>query len=177
MVDFTCSSSPSTLTWTFAVRRSDVISTPVTVANAMRGSRSSSLMIMPSSRCNNALTRSARLYAMARLPRLWLDGVRLDDVADLDVVRVERDAALETRGDLAHVVLHTAQRLDVSVVRDLSAAQQPRLGTTAHDAVQHAAARDGRLTGGEDLAHLGMADDGLDHHRLEHPGERLLDVV
>src|SRR5688572_2568598 len=177
MVDFTCSSSPSTLTWTFAVRRSDVISTPVTVANAMRGSRSSSLMIMPSSRCNSALTRSARLYAIARLPRLWLDGVRLDDVADLDVVRVERDAALETRGDLAHVVLHTAQRLDVAVMSGFAATKEPRLHTAAHDAIEYAAARDGGLAGSEDLPHLGVADDGLDHHRLEHPGERLLDVV
>src|SRR5688572_28527907 len=143
----------------------------------MRGSRSSSLMIMPSSRCNNALTRSARLYAMARLPGLWLDGVRLDDVADLDVVRVERDAALETSGNLAHVVLHTAQRLDVSVVHDLAAAQQQCLHTTAHHAVEYAAARDGGLAGGEDLPHLGVADDCLDHDRLEHPGERLLDVV
>src|SRR5687767_7427441 len=177
MVDFTCSASPRTLTWTFAVRRSEVISTPVTVAKAMRGSRSSSLMIMPSSRCRSALTRSARLYAMARLPRLWLDGVRLDDVADLDVVRVERDAALEPRGDLAHVVLHAAQRLDVPVVPDLATAQQPRLRTAAHDAVEHAAAGDRGLAGGEDLPHLGVADDGLDHHWLEHPGERLLDVV
>src|SRR5688572_14193943 len=125
----------------------------------MRGSRSSSLMIMPSSRCRSALTRSARLYATDRLPRLWLDRVRLD-----------------AGGDLAHIVLHTAQRLDVTVVHDLAATAKPRLRTTAHDAVQDAAARDRRLAGGEDLPHLGVADHGLDHHRLEHPGEGLLHV-
>src|SRR6266850_3466496 len=100
---------------------------------------------------------------MGRLPRLWLDGVRLDDVADLDVVRVERDTALETRGDLAHVVLYAAQRLDVPVVDDLAASQQTRLRAAAHDAVQHTAARDRRLAGGEDLPHVGVSDDGLDH--------------
>src|SRR5213594_4089770 len=93
-----------------------------------------------------------------RLPRLWLDGVRLDDVADLDVVRVERDAALETRGDLADVVLHAAQRLDVTVMHDLAPAQQARLHPPPHDTVEHAAARDGGLAGREDLPHLGVAD-------------------
>src|SRR5207253_576213 len=44
------SSSPRTLTWTLALRRSGVISTAVTVGKAMRGSRSSSLMSVPSSR-------------------------------------------------------------------------------------------------------------------------------
>src|SRR6185503_1755519 len=176
-VDRTCSSSPRTLTCTLALRRSAVTSTPVTVAKAIRGSRSSSLMIIASSRCSSAFTRSARLYATLRLPRLWLDGVRLDDVADLDVVRVERDAALETGGDLAHVVLHSAQRLDVPVVHAAAAAQEARLSTATHDTVEHATAGDRRLAGGEDLLDFGVADHCLDHHRLEHAGECLLHVV
>ena len=61
MVVFAASSSPSTLTYTRALRRSSVISTDVTVGNEIRGSRSSSLINMPSSRWSSAFTRSARL--------------------------------------------------------------------------------------------------------------------
>src|SRR6266542_4152549 len=119
------SSSPKMLTCTRAVRRSCVVSTAVTVAKEIRGSFSSSLMIWPSSRCSRALTRSVRLYGMS-LPRLRLDDVRLDDVADRHVVAAfEHDAALEARIHLAGVVLEPLQRADLPVPGDGAAAHDP----------------------------------------------------
>ena len=57
-----------------------------------------------------------------------LDLVRLDDVADLDVlVPVEADAALEALLDLGDVVLEAAQRADLALVDDAVVAQQPQL--------------------------------------------------
>src|SRR5687767_5895414 len=65
--------------------------------------------ILPPSPFILALKRS-----LDRLP-----DVRLEDVADLDVVVVgELDAALEAGLDLADVLLHTAERLDRQVFGD-----------------------------------------------------------
>ncbi len=120
-------------------------STPVTVAKAMRGSRSSSLMIIASSRCSSALTRSARLYPPCDyLGFGWTVYASMTSPTRMSFVS-SVNAALETRRDLAHVVLHSAQRLDVPVVRGLAAAQQrvctPRRMTPSRDA----AAGDRRL--------------------------------
>src|SRR5258707_846273 len=172
----TASSSPRTLTKTFAVLRSEVVSTLVTVGNEIRGSRSSSLMSVASSRCSSAFTRSTRRYATSA--RLGLDDERLDDIPDLDVVvPLEHDAALETGRDLADVVLDAPQRRDRALPDRLGAAEEPGLRAASDDPVHDHAAGDRRLVRGEDLADLGVPEDALDHFGLEHPGEGLLHVV
>src|ERR671937_1846788 len=109
---------------------------------------------------------------------LRLERVPLDDVADRDVVEpFEHDAALEAGADLANVVLHPAKRRDEAVEHALAPAQRAGTCASLHDAVDDHAAGDRRLTGAEQLPHLGVAEDGLDHLRLEHARERLLDVV
>src|SRR2546425_937919 len=90
---------------------------------------------------------------------------------------LEDDPALEARVHLAHVVLDPAQRGDLAVVHRRTGANQPRLGAAPYEAVDDHAPGDGGLARGEDLAHLGVAEGGLDHLGLEHPGERLLDVL
>src|SRR5438105_10342572 len=109
---------------------------------------------------------------------LRLDDEGFDDVADLDVVvAFEHDAALETGGDLADIVLHPTERGDRAFPDGLLAPDEAGLRAAPDEAVGHHAARDRRLVGGEDLAHLSVPEDALDHLRLEHAGESLLDVV
>src|SRR5207237_1147147 len=59
----------------------------------------------------------------------------------------------------------------------LAAAQHPCLCAPADDAVGDATPGDRGLPGGEELQDLCVAERRLDHLRLEHAGERLLDVL
>src|SRR5688500_944010 len=83
-----------------------------------------------------------------------LPDVRLEDVADLDVVVVgELDAALEAGLHLADVLLHAAERLDRQVLRDdRAAAGEADLAAALDVAVGDEAAGD--VAEAADLEHL-----------------------
>src|SRR5690606_33590534 len=89
-------SSPSTLTKTFAERKSGLVSTEVTVTKPMRGSLRSLLTAALTTSRSTSLMR--RMRAPAILLQRLLDLFRLEElehVALLDVtVAVEDDAAL-----------------------------------------------------------------------------------
>src|SRR5699024_10189543 len=105
--------------------------------------------------------------------------VGLDDVPDLDVGVRHRETTLEARADLGGVVLLTTQRGDGHLLRDhVAVADEPCLGVSTHDAVEH------HTTG--DVAHLGRAEHLTDLRlaellllvdRLEHALERALDLL
>src|SRR6185312_16544053 len=104
-------SSPRTLTKTFAVRRSGLVSTPVTVTNPRRGSESSEIVAATTSRTASS-TRRIRAPAIA----ISLEGLldlfgleELDHVALFDVrVTLEHDAALLTLVDFGDVVFEAS---------------------------------------------------------------------
>src|SRR5207253_1693788 len=103
-------------------------------------------------------------FALRRL-RHPLHREDFDDVADLDVVEaLERDAALETRLDLADVFLEAAERSDLALPGDDVVAEQAGLGVAAAPdrALEDRAAGDhADLRRLEDLPHLGRAEPRL----------------
>src|SRR5687768_14165618 len=117
-------SVPSTLTKTFAWRRSDVMSTPVTVTSpVIRGSFApppSARKVATTARIASE-TRSARRVlrrcGRRERARYLFRPVALDHVADFDILEIlDPDAALEARAHLAYVVLEVAQRANDAVV-------------------------------------------------------------
>src|SRR5688572_1317827 len=108
-----------------------------------------------------------------------LELVGLDEVVHLQrIVALEPDAALEALLDLADVVLEALERGDAPVPDHVVVADQAHL-RGALDRARHDVAAGDRagLRQGEDVAHLGRAGDRLLDLRLEHAGERLLQVV
>src|ERR1700722_20946975 len=76
-------------------------------------------------------------------PRLLPHLVRLDHVADLDVVVADADTALEAFPDLGRVILEPPQRVDVEILGDNYAVpDQARLAVARDRAGAHQAARD-----------------------------------
>src|SRR4051812_1453009 len=190
---------PITLTQTFAWRRSGAVSTSVIVTNPIRGSAISFARRTPISWRRSSSTRSVRWlivllrpgtagYRRCRSPaRAVLAGdpaagllrEALDDVALFEVVVPgEADAALEVRGDLAHVVPEAAERVDPVGRHDLPGTPHPGAARPDNPAVgDEAAGDDGALADPEDLPDLGAALDDLHHLRLEHALEGGVDVV
>src|SRR5690606_21278665 len=112
--------------------------------------------------------------------RLLLHLVRLDDVADLDVVVVtEADTALESFADLGDVILDPAQRRDVEVLGHHDPVpDQPGRGVAPHDTTGHHAPGDvADPRGAEHFADLGGPERALLVLRLEHALERGLDLL
>src|SRR5215204_4892543 len=69
--------------------------------------------------------------------------VRLEDVADLDVVEVRKvDAALEPLGHLARVVLEALERVDRRLVDDRAVTDDANLRSAADESAGDHAARD-----------------------------------
>src|SRR5205085_10264393 len=128
------SAGPMTLTRTFAWRRSGCVSTPVIVANPIRGSSTSFARIAPISWRKSSSIRSVRAVigqlrssaASTSAREDPADGLRreaLDDVAFLEVVVPrEPDAALVVALDLPDVVAEPAERLDPVGDHDLAVA-------------------------------------------------------
>src|SRR5439155_5876700 len=111
--------------------------------------------------------------------RQLLDGVGLDDVADLEVVHaVEPDAAIESAGYFLDVLLEAAQRADAAVPDAGAFAQQADLRGAGDIAAGHPAA--GHRAGLGELEHLPHLR-GPQHHladlRLEHALERLAHLL
>src|SRR5215475_4920304 len=106
--------------------------------------------------CNSAISSS-----LCRNPDA-LHYEDFDHVADLDVVEpFEADAALESRLDLARIVLEPAERSDLAFVDDDVVTQQPRLrlARAGDAAFRHHTAGDGAvLRNLEGLAYLRRAD-------------------
>src|SRR5436190_3331816 len=109
----------------------------------------------------------------------FLDEVRLDLIADLDVVEVlESDAALVALLDLTGVVLEPTQRRQLAGPDHRAVAQEPRLGVPHDLAVDdHAAGDVSDLRDLEDLADLDPADDLFLVRGTEETDHRLPDVV
>src|SRR6266478_3792077 len=113
--------------------------------------------------------------AWPRRPRLqstrYLDYfVDLELVALLHVVEVlQRQAALETSLDLAHIVLEALERVELAVEDDDVVTQQPDLGSAAHHPLEHVTAGDrADLRNLVNLAHLDHAELALLFLRCQH---------
>ena len=80
---------------------------------------------------------------MGESPRKLLNGVALDDVADLEVVEVQNtDSTLEALTDFLDVILETADRLDSALPDDDGVAEQTNLVVSADLAVLNERAAD-----------------------------------
>src|SRR6185312_3827860 len=164
---------------TFACFKSAATSTDVTVTMPTRGSLTSLRRISARSRWISSATLRLRgvvrcgMFVGAgggepRLPRPFPserargldDLVHLELVALLHIVEVlDRQAALEARLHLAHVVLEALQRIELAVVDHDVVAQHADLRAAAHEALLHVAARDhADLRDPVDLAHLDQAE-------------------
>src|SRR5688500_3018381 len=104
----------------------------------------------------------------------FLRAVRLDDVADLEIVEVlDADTALETLTHLRHVVLEAAERRDDAVVDLGAVTNDAHAGLAIDDAVSNEAPGDyADARNLEQLAHLGFAADDFPLLRPQQTLER-----
>src|SRR6266567_3088658 len=104
---------------------------------------------------------------------------RLDDVAFLDVIEaVEQDSALEAFGDFARIILEPLELGDRRLVDDRPVADDTCLRGAADDAARdHAAGNRSQPRDLEEGTYLRLAERLFLLDGLEHPDERLLDVL
>src|SRR4051794_3365104 len=173
------SSSPSTLTYTLAVRRSGLVSTEVTVTKPIRGSLNSVETAAPTTSRSTSLMRRMREPAMLLQGLLDLFGLEeLEHVVLLDVgVPLEDDAALLALLDFLDVVFEAAQGAERAGPDHRSLADQADAGRAHGLALGDDAAGDppdfGRFEG---LFDQRLADRLLDLERVEQALHRVAQV-